>query len=442
MRNSLLLTILMLGAGLAGCSNAGDSDSPAGKDAVTDPWPAIQDMMADVPCEATSGGDTSANLLQLANITYAEEAGIHGEIDIRGNLLLHARYAQGGFEMVDISNPSYPIDLGAFDYNGADDGDALDVKFSPDNATALVGLGSGILMVDVRDTANPRVVGQWNFTDATIATDPAPRVFQNAHMFYTARIDGVDWVFLAPNTNTGVWMLRLEGTPDARTLTYVTQTLPVEGGPLGPHDIFVTKDEMDGNWYLYSADGFHGWTAFNVNDPANPMFAGGIANPAEGAYTHTVQTQWVNGRRLVASIGEIGANALRVYDATVLTAPVFLGAWQADPGAGSPEQAGDGSAAAEHNFNIVGGKLFLSYYNYGMYVIDLNALSGLPGVGTAELTPVAHYGNNGEAGGGTVNIWDTVIKDGILYLGDIQGGLVVIGYGCHAVPDPMLTSTG
>src|SRR5689334_23901098 len=61
-----------------------------------------------------------------------------------------------------------------------------------------------------------------------------------------------------------VWILELTGTPDARELTYVTQTLPVEGGPLGPHDMYVTQDAVDGHWYLYSSDGFHGWAAFKI----------------------------------------------------------------------------------------------------------------------------------------------------------------------------------
>ncbi|MHB1261211.1 MAG: LVIVD repeat-containing protein [Thermoplasmatota archaeon] len=419
---------------LAGCleDGKGPSQSDPGNVASTsDPWPMIQSIMADVPCEATSGGDTSSNLLQLGNVSYGEEAGIHGELDIHGDLALQARYSTGGFEIIDLSDPRYPLHLGYFSLDQNEG--ALDVKFSPDNATALYGTGSGIVMVDIRDPLQPTLVGMWNRTDAQGVVDPV-NLMWNAHMLYTARIADRDWVFLAPNTGSGVWILEMTGAPEARELTYVTQTLAVEGGPLGPHDMFVTQDSVDGHWYLYSSDGFHGWTAFNVDDPAAPTVVGGIANPAEGAYTHSIQAQWVNGRRLVATIGEIGANALKVYDATILAAPVLLGAWQASPG--------EGSTQAEHNFNMVGGRVFLSYYNYGMFIIDLNALSGLPVVGTAELTPVGHWGNFGEAGTGPANIWDTLVKDGVIYLSDIEGGLFVVGYGCHAVPDPTLTSTG
>ena len=426
-----LLALPLLAALVAGClQSGGPADRPSAP-AAADPWPAIQAEMQGVPCEATVGGDTSPNLKLLANVSYGEEAGQHGEVDIAGHLLLHARFQTGGFDLVDIADPLHPVPLGAFQLDDEASG-ALDVKFSPDNQTALYGTRAGIVLVDVRDPRLPHLVGQWNRTGGTLP--PLPVDQWNAHMLFTARIADRDWVFVAPNTGTGVWVLEMTGTPDARGLRYVTQTMAVEGGPLGPHDMYVQKDEKDGHWYLYSADGFEGWTVFNVDDPAHPERVGGMANPAEGAYTHTVQAAWVNGRRLVATIAEIGANALKVYDATDLDSPVLLGAWQADPGRGS--------AAAEHNFNIVGGRLFMSHYSRGMYILDLNQLGGTPLAGTLQMAPEAHWGDNGELGTGTTDVWDTVLQDGLLYLGDMNGGLYVLGYGCHAAPDPALTSTG
>lgn len=444
---TFLLTLALAAMATSGClSDSAPGDEPGDGTGTTgdgrlgisyDPWPGIHELMAGIPCDVEAvGSGTSGNLLQLANLSYGQGDGIHAEVDIGGNLLLHARYATGGFEMVDISDPLHPEFLG--NWSAEDAGGALDVKFSPDNATALYGTGNGIILADVRDPALVREVGRWTTAEVPDDAETVPGVGYNTHMLYTARIAEQDWVFIAPNANTGVWILRMDGTPDARTLTYVTRTLPVEGGPLGPHDMFVTQDEMDGNWYLYSADGFHGWTAFNVNDPANPELAGGIANPAEGAYTHTIQAQWVNGRRIVATIGEVGANALKVYDATNLRAPLFLGAWQAEPG--------PGSTAPEHNFNVVGGKGYLSYYTLGVYIFDFTQLSGIPVLGTAELTPVAHFGENPEQAPGPLDfsgVWDTVLKDGVVYLSNIEGGLVVVGYGCNnPLPNVALTSTG
>ena len=438
-----LLAVPLLLAALAGCSGPKSSPSGAGPGgaAASDPWPAVQTTMKDVPCDATVGGGTSPNLVLLSNVTYAEEAGSHGELDLRGHLAVHARYSAGGFELVDIADPLAPKDLGAFDYNGENQsGNAFDVKFAPDNQTVLVGLRDAILLADVSDPLHPYEVSRWMKGDNSAIEDPANAQEWNAHMLYSARIADKDWVFLAPNTSSGVWILQLTGAGAARKLTYVTQTLPLEGGPLGPHDMYVQKDEKDGHWYLYSADGVHGWTAFNVDDPAKPSMVGGWTNPAEGAYTHTIQAAWVNGRRLVATIGEVGVNILKVYDATDLRTPLLLGIYTITPGPGSA-----GPASPEHNFNIVGGKLYMSYYTHGMYVFDLAKLGSVPVAGTAQLQPVAHWDIGGESAvpGLFGGIWDTVLQDGVIYLSNIQGGLFVVGYGCNGpYPNASLTSTG
>lgn len=442
MRLGVLLASLLV-LPLAGCFSNDESGSSGNGDddgtgVTRDVWAPVQEMMAGVPCEADVGDGQSSNLVQLANVSYGalEETGIHGELDIRGDLALHARYDQGGFEIVNISDPLAPVFLGAYDYNAEDNGNSFDVKFSPDNMTALYGAGSEIHMVDIRDPLHPVAAGEWSLDSVELAV-PAGGT-GHTHMLATARIAEQDWVFIAPNANNGLYILRMTGPPEARELEFVAQTLPVEGGPIGPHDMFVGQDTQDGNWYVYSADGFHGWTVFNINDPTSPEVAGGMANPVEGAYTHSIQAEWVNGRRLVVTIGEVGANAMKVYDATQMRAPILLAIWQAEPG--------PGSAAPEHNFNLVGGKAYLSYYTLGMYIFDLTQLSGIPVVGSAELTPVGHFGTNPEQAPGPLDftgIWDTLLKDGIIYLSDIEGGLVVVGYGCNGpFPNSALTSTG
>lgn len=436
---ALLAAAALATLALAGCTSPQD---PPAADPPTATQPSVAERlaaaMAGVPCDAgpVSGNANTENLKLLSSIQIpAEQDGIHAELDIRGHLAIHARYSAGGFETYDISDPLQPVHLGNF--TEADGG--LDVKFGPDNTTVYVGTGDGITMVDLRDPRAPVVSGQWSFSDAAIATDPLPRIGQNAHMLYTKRIADKDWLFLAPNSNTGAWVLEIGGTPEARTLTYRAQTLPAQGGALGPHDIYVQKDALDGHWYLYAADGFHGWTAFNVDDPANPTLAGGFANPAEGAYTHTIQTATVNGKRIVATIAEIGADFLRLYDATNLAAPILLGAWQADT---TPQ----GASSPQHNLNIANGTLYISYYGHGMYAFDLVALTAGPSVplaGTATIAPKAHWAVPGETiDQGFSGYWDTLVQDGIVYVSHIEGGLLVLGYGCNTPGDAAATSDG
>jgi hypothetical protein len=405
----------------------------------------LEAAMAGVPCQApVPATGSSANLKLLSKIEIPDSAlgGIHGELDIRGDLAIHARYGGSGFELYDIKDPLAPVYLGNWthvvDGEEVRDG-ALDVKFSPDNATVLVGVGDAIHLVDVRDPLHPVQVGDWLASQASPASGPAATLAYNSHMLYTKRIGGADWVFVAPNANSGIWVLRMEGGPAKPTLKYVAQTLPVEGGPIGPHDLYVQKDALDGHWYLYSADGFHGWTAFNVDDPAHPVPAGGFVNPAEGAYTHTLQAAAINGKRIVATIAEIGADFLRIYDATQMAAPILLGVWQA-------ETTPAGATSPEHNFNIVAGSLYLSNYGHGLYVFDLAAFTkgpSLPVAGTPALRPAAHWAVGAEAvDQGFSGFWDTLLKDGVVYVSHIEGGLVVLGYGCNHAPDPTLTSDG
>jgi hypothetical protein len=432
-----LVLLFMLAAG---CVSPAQHESSAPSSIPTvNPWDGVRAAMAGVPCEATVGSasENSANLKLLSHIDLpSSNDGIHAELDIRGDLAVHARYQSGGFELYDVSDPMMPLHLGNFTET---DG-ALDVKFGPDNVTVFVGTGGGISMVNVADPLHLFTSGKYAWGDLPAPpAGPAHDPILNGHMLYTKTIGGKDWLFLAPNAQTGIWVFEIGGTPINRTLTYVAQTLPVEGGPLGPHDLYVQRDANDGHWYLYSADGFHGWAAFNVDDPAHPLPAGGLVNPAEGAYTHTIQAATINGKRIVATIAEIGVDYLRIYDASVLEAPVLLGVWQA-------ESTPLGSTAPEHNFNIAGGNLYLSYYGHGMYVFNLTRFtSGLsvPLAGTGTLAPVAHWAVGGETvDQGFTGFWDTVVKDGVIYVSFIEGGLVVLGYGCNHVPDSALTSDG
>jgi len=189
---------------------------------------------------------------------------------------------------------------------------------------------------------------------------------------------------------------------------------------------------MTGDWLLYSSDGYHGWTVFNVNDPTAPELAGGIVRPETG-YTHTIQAATVGDRRIVATIAEVGSNFLQVYDATNLQAPLLLASWQASPTGVSPQ----------HNFNIVNGSLYLAHYANGLYVFDLTQLPDIPAAGQLDFAPSAHYSTGAESPISLFShFWDLVLWNGLLYGSSMEDGVHVIGYGCNTPGDSTLTSTG
>lgn len=397
---------------------------PASRTLPADRYEAARLAMENVPCDVPSvGAETTENLKFLANASFG---GGVGEIDIRGTLLL----SNPG--VVDISDPLHPFVVSAFETFEIPSGG--DAKWMPDNKSAVVG-GGAVRLINLEDPYNPFLEYEWSLEGGVVPV----HTLLNAHMLSTARIGGQDWIFLAPNDNTGVWVLRVEGEAPTRTITYVAQTLPIEGGPLGPHDMLVTQDEITGEWWLYAADGFHGWVVFNVDDPANPTPIGGHIRPETG-YTHTIAAAKVGNRRIVATIQEVGVNIMEVYDATQILAPILLGTWQ----------VGAGETTPQHNINIANTTLWLAHYTFGFYGFELNDLPEIPLVGVGQLQPVAHYdpvpgGANQPGFGGFGAVWDVVAKDGLLYIGGLGGdvfGVEVIGYGCYQPAHGSATSTG
>ncbi|HEX9816473.1 MAG TPA: hypothetical protein VGB18_05795 [Candidatus Thermoplasmatota archaeon] len=385
----------------------------------------VQSLLKDVPCDTPySGTKTTGNLLRIKLTEFDGPSGPQ-EIDIRGNLLLAAR--AGGFSTVDISDPANPIILGHY----GDAGGMLDVKFSPDNQTALVASARGIDLVDIRNPDDPVQVGQW------LVNEPAnPSGASEAHMIYTAHIKGQDWVFVATQSGTGAWILRMDGTPDARKLTFVSRTDP--SASASPHDIFVQFDNDLQRWILYTTE-LLGWGAFDVTDPANPTFIVVVPNN-EPSGTHSVQAAKVGERRLVATSTEFGTNVMKVFDATDLRAPILIAYWT--------RQAGPEVYEHQHNLNIVQGRLYMAHYALGLFVFDLTKIPTTP-AGVLDLKPVAHYASSQKSNPGSPaqgGFWDLVVHDGLLYAGaytgDFEVGLHTIGYGCIPAGDANYTSTG
>ncbi|HET6404349.1 MAG TPA: hypothetical protein VFH78_06855 [Candidatus Thermoplasmatota archaeon] len=438
MRVLLLASVLLL----AGCvAPAAVDPASLAEGARTAALHRLHVLMAEVPCEVeTVGAQTSENILELANIAYDGSA--HGEIDARGDWLLAARYQAGGFEVVNIADPLSPVLAAVFQ---SEEENAQDVKWMPDNRTAVVGVNLQVVLVDVGPvldaaaTMTPAEILEANISPVQLSawTYPLGRspleAFANMHMLTTARINGEDYVFVAPNTDTGVWLLKRVGDE----LELVTNFgAPLGGSALGPHDMSLRWDERMEKPILYVANGFEGWLAWDVSAPESPKLLSVMPNldPAPVSYTHSAVGGWVGERRLVVTIGEVGLNMMKVYDATNWQAPLLLGVWWAD--ALAPHMP-------QHNLQLVGDKLYVAHYTKGVYVFNLSAVGGVPLLGTADIRPVAHYAPPEPESPDTLgfgNVWDVVIHRGLLYVNDMSRGTAVVGYGCLSPGDEAASS--
>jgi hypothetical protein len=443
MRPSLALAFALALSLLAGCVAPASSlkSSSVASDA-TGLVSKLDALLAGVPCVAKSVDTTrtSENLKRLANVAY--EDGTHGEIDIAGDWLLAARYSGGGFEVVSLADPTNPVKVATYQ---SKEKTAFDVKWMPDHETAVVGHYSVVDLVDVspvlkaasldaieQQNLSPKLLSEWTYPSAG-----PTHLETNMHMLTTARINGVDYVFIAPNDDAGVMVVKLD--PVAKKLVTVGRIgddiLP--GGPLGPHDMSLVWDDLTHKPVLYVANGFEGWKAFDVSDPAHATLLALVPNfgQAQG-YTHTVIGQKVGDKRLVAAIQEVGANTLTIYDATNWMAVVPVAQWKED--ATDP-------TTPEHNIQLLNGTLYVSHYTHGAFVFDLKKLDATPVVGLVSLQPVAHYEPTGaktETGPlAFADVWDVVVHDGLVYVNDMSTGTDVVGFGCLHPGDAAESST-
>lgn len=402
-----------------------------------------------LPCAAStvSTTATSDNIHQVS-VTAGKGRSI-GEMHHAGSgIWITARYreATAGFDLWSMADPAAPVHLSSYNQTSSGTKISLDVKTTTDGKTALVGMYGGIELVDIRDTSKPVYEGRSNFPPL-VATVGIPQ--NMAHMMYVYEMGGTDYVFTATQWNYGVYVAKVVGEPGSRSLQHLGVYMPFENPVLlGQHDMWATFDPALGKHVLYVADGFMGWAVADITDPAKPVTLGrGFETSAYQGYTHTVQAAFIDGRRIVATITEIGHNSLKVYDATDLSKAFMIGEWNWNPT--SPVDA----VEEQHNLQIVDGKLVMSHKWQGVFIFDLDALVAAVPPGTLGLPeplsswgPVAHW--QPPALTPRVKVWDVVVKDGLIYTGDYGAtqpsyqGIYVLQYGCWTPGDATKTSTG
>lgn len=426
----LVVLMIAISGLLAGCA-APATDLQAGSTPAVDlaVWDHVRTLLADIPCEAEVGAETSANLLPLSALAFPEESGSHAEADLRGDLALVARYEVGGFEVVDLADPTDLRVLSTFELP---ESRALDVKWMPQGDAAVVGDGGKVHLVDTRDPAAPVLLS--TFDEAAEGIDA-----HQSHMLYAwAAEDGTEYVYVATQTGRApMYVLKREGGELTFAGSYAWSPVLASDAALGQHDMTVYHDELLGAPVLYVAEGTLGWSAASLDDPANPERIGGSLGLEPGAgYAHTVRVEFVDGKRIVVTMQEVGQNTVKVYDATDLRAPVLLARWNADPT--SPQ-------TPQHNIQLLDGILYLAHYAHGVYVFDITAIErGPPVLGTLEMAPIAHYAvESPEDGGplGFANVWDVALSKGILYVSDRATGFSSVGFGCLTPGDEAATAT-
>ncbi|MBW3582250.1 MAG: hypothetical protein KY455_04030 [Euryarchaeota archaeon] len=419
---AFLVVVTLLAISLSGCiSDEGGpaSDAETVTDTAAEILARLQGDAAALGCEPSyTKGETSPIFREIgtfdtAEIRYGEADVVHGT-----DFVVFARYGGGGFDILNVSNPYDPEHVVGFPIP-VETSYTLDIKSSRDGKTLFSGGRGSITIIDISNVTDPVI-------EKTVALPyEAAATRAQAHMIHVAEIGGEQYLFVASQWGHGVLIFKLLGEPGARDLKFLTYFAPAIGGPIAAHDMMVMHDPVEQVPILWVANGIGGFIAADVTDPANPSIVSYTpeADPYQG-YTHTVSVTFYGDKRIAATMAELGAMALKVYDVTDLATPILLGTWTISP---VPDQT-------QHNTQIIGDWLFIGHYQHGVLQFNLSAYvadpGALPAYNLGALSPViggmepfAQYLPND-----STSTWETIIVNGVHYT--TAGGIRVALNGC------------
>jgi hypothetical protein len=430
--------LVALAALLSGCSGEAGSSEPGAQSVdAMDLRALTEGLPCDVPAAAGAAG-TTANLRPLALDPLDDnDAVTHGEVDattVDGRTwLLVGRYAAGGFDLVDGTDPAHPVQVST--WTPSEGGVALDAKFLADGRSVLVSASHSLDIVSLQDPAEPELEHRH-----TLEQD-------GAHMVTPFIVGGVEHVAISEAEGLDVSIFRIVGTPGDRSLERVARPILTptgsqeSAGPAHTHDTWFEDDPESGKPLLWIANAFFGVAALDVTDPANPVKVLDL-QPVDPfpSYVHTVRVAHVDGRRLVAASHEYGVPALKVWDATDLSDPKLVGTWHADL-----------PTKPQHNLQVVGDKAYVAHFADGVYVLSLAGLPSASSPVPQTLQVLAHLAPEGEGPTPRVPVGlaqdyygarDLVVHQGFLWVAETDAGLRSVAFGCLVPGDPAASSHG
>lgn len=457
MRGEYVLSLLLTsGLVLSGCLTEDDGVIP---DGVDDASELIGKILELVPLEADhdhSNVTAHVGAFNIELIAYNglnDQGGdwIYGEADVVGEFAYVATLSpQGGFVIVDISDPETPSIVGRYI---AATTYAADIKVTDDGRWAILGsqgvsnqpewlpprtppadpssVGiNGFQLIDIQDKAKPKFVSF------------LPVEQNGVHMLDLHTIDGEVYAFGAPGSGGHVAIARLEETPAAGLLVPAGKytfpnwrggiaSIPQTGvslPPRGPHDVTIYDDEALGKPLMLVAAGTEGVHVVDVSNPMMPKLLGTWTQHS-GAYVHTVMPALVDGERLIVATPETFTASeqqpLWIINASKLDKMQTLSVWRLP---GEQLVYSQDYLFSTHNTNVKDGHVYLSHFHAGLWILDISTIEKAAEPQVAGVYMPTETGNL--AVGGMLGldavplVWDAIpLDDGTILIADIPTGL-------------------
>lgn len=442
---ALLLASLVV---LSGCLGRSGSDRPA-----VPAEPALAAFANPIDLEhdhADLALHQFANNIELVGHVGIAEMGIEpttlGEVDFAGDYAYVAVFDHG-FAIFDVSDPTdpkfvslfeVPTPMGPLGRYTAD----LKVDASGDWVFLAMELSEypGALIVDARDRSNPVLAGFW----------AAPGTLAGCHMIEYAVIAEQEYLFCAPLDNAVYIGLIGPALGPTREIVTVGRWVPNSAGYVqseaghavadpqdfpfryvsGHQDMTFQPDPLTGAPTLFVSFWNLGLRIVDVSIPAVPIEVGFWDGEGALGYRgnfHTAMAFESEGRRIAVAIPE-GPDppALFVLDATDLANPVVLSEWSALPSFTGESGASQAGAFSLHNFQVVGGKVYIAMGHGGIWVIDVST----PEKQAAPEAVGSYYPHEPRPDGEDYAIypWDVVVYRGYILNGEGNGGFYVLRF--------------
>jgi len=332
----------------------------------------------------TERGGTATTLMNARGLAVA------------GDYAYVASYTNHGLSIVDISNPSSPVEVGAVrDTQSSQGGTATTLYFPWDvfvvGDYAYVAANDGLSVVDVSDPSSPFEVGFVNDTESggTATT-----------------LDGVRDVFVV-----GDYAYLTSYDDDGLSVVDVSDpSSPFEVGSVNDTGQGGTATTLNSAWsvfvqggYAYvAANGEDGLSIIDVSDPTAPVEVGVITDDSQGGSATTLD--WVTDVFVAGDYAYVGCHqdaGLSVIDVSDPYNPVEVGVITDDVTGGTATTLeGPYGIFVQGNYAYVAGNAWVvDSYDGGLSIISLGGLSSPAAeVGSLQVGSLAVEGGLSAAG--------------------------------------------
>ena len=338
------------------------------------------------------------NVTKVSSLDYSSG---YADIWAEGNIAFVAHSGQNRIDLIDISTPSSPSLIST--YVASIPCSAQDVKTA--NGLMFAGLeqsGFGMEIVDIRNPASPTLLTVVNIAG-----------YDDVHnSFYDN-----GWFYLANSRTSEVVIIDLRSyDPDnaPAQITSPTWRLTVVGNQI-VHDVTV----QDGRLYASGWDGIYVYDVTNV--------ATQIPNLLGSAPGYNTHAAWAtDDGRFVVTADERGGGSLWLYEMIDLGGSL-------DVKLRDTYNVPLSDSYSMHNVLCVGNRVYASYYQSGVHVLEIDPIS-------QTWALVASYDTNAKAGTGNYDgCWgvypflgtDKVVasdRDNGLFVLDVDPNVLVFHY--------------